>query len=1080
MRSGMGEVKVFIFLGLMSDLDLIRELEKAIGEKLEEVDEERFQFDSENPVYNNAYTLSSESNIIGLLLVEIKGEQLINFPFLKLKKLIYLNLESIESPNFTFVKELKRLTHLNLNDNQLTDVSFLKELKDLTHLDLNENRLTDVSFLKDLKGLTYLDLNENQLTDVSFLKNIKGLTHLDLSENELTDVSFLKDLKSLTHLDLSKNQLTDVSFLKELKGLTNLNLVGNQLTDASFLKELKDLTRLQLSWNQLTDISFLKELKGLTNLDLDYNNLTDVSSLKQLTGLTKLDLSSNQLTDISFLKELKGLTNLNLVGNQLTDISSLKDLTGLTNLNLSSNQLTDISSLNDLKDLTDLDLRFNQIKEIPLWLTEKGLEINLEFYGSNCIKLHDNPIETPPLEIAHQGNAAIRNYYAQIAAQGKDHLYEAKMLILGEGESGKTTLAHKIENPNCPLPHIDDRTRGITINRHPYSVKDKKNNQQTQTFHLNIWDFGGQEIYHATHRFFLSKRSLYLLVADNRKDDTDFNYWLNIIELFAGDSPLIILLNEKDDLKRSIDQSQLRSRYPHSIKEILAVNLKTYEETDSQKRQDRLKKINQLIRHIEHQAEFLPHIGEPVPARWLDVRQAIENDTRNQIYREQFDQLCHDSTITNPEDITTLLSYFHDLGIVLHFADKPHLANRVILRPDWATNAIYRLFDHDVIKAKQGRFSRKDCSTIWSDDQYRHLHDVLIELMKNFRLVYEIGNSGNLVAPRMLPSDTPAYPWDTTQNQLQFRYDFFMPKGIFEQLVVILYRYIENHDWVWRNGVILGRDGARAEIIENIFERRIYIRFVGKNITELRAIIIDELDAINRSYHKLNYEKMIPCCCDQCSSQSEPHFFKYSTLRKRQEKGIKDTIECEISEADVPIGSLLGSFNIHITDNFRENQPMKIIKIFLASSSELKGDREQFEIFINRKNKDYVNQGIFLRLELWEDFLDAISATRLQDEYNKVITDCDIFVSLFHSKVGKYTKEEFVTALATFRTHSKPWIYTYFKDEAVKLSDKNRDDIVSLYNFQEELKNLGHFHSTYDDIGDLKYKFSEQLIKILS
>ena len=42
------------------------------------------------------------------------------------------------------------------------------------------------------------------------------------------------------------------------------------------------------------------------------------------------------------------------------------------------------------------------------------------------------------------------------------------------------------------------------------------------------------------------------------------------------------------------------------------------------------------------------------------------------------------------------------------------------------------------------------------------------------------------------------------------------------------------------------------------------------------------------------------------------------------------------------------------------NEIIKIIKIFLASSSELKDDREQFEIFINRKNKKYIEQGIFL------------------------------------------------------------------------------------------------------------------------
>ncbi|MFM7789331.1 MAG: hypothetical protein ACKO90_14715 [Microcystis panniformis] len=75
------------------------------------------------------------------------------------------------------------------------------------------------------------------------------------------------------------------------------------------------------------------------------------------------------------------------------------------------------------------------------------------------------------------------------------------------------------------------------------------------------------------------------------------------------------------------------------------------------------------------------------------------------------------------------------------------------------------------------------------------------------------------------------------------------------------------------------------------------------------------------------------------------------------------------------------------------NEIIKIIKIFLASSSELKDDREQFEIFINRKNKKYIEQGIFLELVVWEDFIDAMSKTRLQDEYNKAITQCQIYVS---------------------------------------------------------------------------------------
>ena len=91
-----------------------------------------------------------------------------------------------------------------------------------------------------------------------------------------------------------------------------------------------------------------------------------------------------------------------------------------------------------------------------------------------------------------------------------------------------------------------------------------------------------------------------------------------------------------------------------------------------------------------------------------------------------------------------------------------------------------------------------------------------------------------------------------------------------------------------------------------------------------------------------------------------------------------------------------------------ERFEVEVIRFFLASSSELKTDRDEFEIFINRKNKEYVRKGIFIELVMWEDFLDAMSQTRLQDEYNNAIESCEVFISLFHKKIGKYTEEEFV------------------------------------------------------------------------
>lgn len=154
------------------------------------------------------------------------------------------------------------------------------------------------------------------------------------------------------------------------------------------------------------------------------------------------------------------------------------------------------------------------------------------------------------------------------------------------------------------------------------------------------------------------------------------------------------------------------------------------------------------------------------------------------------------------------------------------------------------------------------------------------------------------------------------------------------------------------------------------------------------------------------------------------------------------------------------------------------ITIFLASSEELKDDREKFEQFIGRKNKILNEHGQFIKLVIWEDFIVVMSKTRLQDEYNKAIRESDIFVMLFANKVGKYTREEFETAFGQFKETNKPRIYTYFKKAPVIVDDIPREDIQSLWDFQDRLKILGHFWTKYDNSDDLIYQFNEQLEKL--
>lgn len=159
---------------------------------------------------------------------------------------------------------------------------------------------------------------------------------------------------------------------------------------------------------------------------------------------------------------------------------------------------------------------------------------------------------------------------------------------------------------------------------------------------------------------------------------------------------------------------------------------------------------------------------------------------------------------------------------------------------------------------------------------------------------------------------------------------------------------------------------------------------------------------------------------------------------------------------------------------------MTKLKLFLASSSELAEDRREFEIFIARENKILAKMNLFLELVIWEDFIDAMSKTRLQNKYNEVIKACDFFVLLFYSKVGKYTKEEFETAFGQFQETKKPLIYTYFKNSPIRIGDLNKEDMFSLWDFQDRLNQLGHFQTVYENTDALKYHFKHQFQKHLN
>ncbi|RQH21569.1 GTPase, partial [Okeania hirsuta] len=148
------------------------------------------------------------------------------------------------------------------------------------------------------------------------------------------------------------------------------------------------------------------------------------------------------------------------------------------------------------------------------------------------------------------------------------------------------------------------------------------------------------------------------------------------------------------------------------------------------------------------------------------------------------------------------------------------------------------------------------------------------------------------IAPQLLTEAQPEYDWDENNN-LILRYTYeFMPKGIITQFIVAMHEDIEEQKYVWKSGVILKKEQAKAEVIEYYGKREIKIRISGQQKRDLMTIVTYELDKIHSSYNnRLKYNKLIPCNCAACKNTQNPHFYKFEKLKERLNNS-KITIEC--------------------------------------------------------------------------------------------------------------------------------------------------------------------------------------------
>ncbi|MGR0481183.1 MAG: COR domain-containing protein [Candidatus Electronema sp. V4] len=551
---------------------------------------------------------------------------------------------------------------------------------------------------------------------------------------------------------------------------------------------------------------------------------------------TVLNLSAEALSSLpSQLFQLTNLKALDLSYNPITALpSELFQMTGLFGLILSGLNLTQLpSEIFHLSNLTRLDLSENHLTQLPPEICQLPKLKHLILEG--------NPLTSPPYEIVQQGIEAIRQYFASL--QPKDQpLNEVKVLLVGEGAAGKTSLVKQLLGE--AFDQHEDTTHGINIRGWDVEAGG-------QPIKVNIWDFGGQEIMHATHQFFLSKRSLYVLVLDGRKDERA-EYWLRHIESFGGNSPVLIVLN-KHDANPSFDLNRpfLLGKYP-VIKGFHRTSCATGQGID---------RFREVLLDALVKVEM---IGIRWPKSWFLVKERLEQMKTPYISCDEYATFCAEADIAEDSSREILVDFLHDLGVAVHFKDF-ELKHTYVLAPKWVTAAVYKIINAEQIVASGGilhvnsltEILRKQDKELY--DFAAEMHRYILDLMKQFELCYDLDRERVLI-PQLLPVAEPEFTFDNSGAlRFAFLYEDFLPTSILPRFIVK--RHGEIKDGLrWRTGVVLQdkESGSEAVVKADYEKRRIDIWVSGLRRKEYLHFLWYSLREINASFEKLRVRERVP------------------------------------------------------------------------------------------------------------------------------------------------------------------------------------------------------------------------------
>jgi internalin A len=730
-----------------------------------------------------------------------------------------------------------------------------------------------------------------------------GSTELKLSNMELTELpDSLGQLTQLTKLDLSHNQLTALpDSLGQLTQLTKLDLSNNQLTSLpDSLGQLTNLVELKIHENLFTSLP--NSIKYLTKLKILYSKCATLTSmpdsLKQLVQLEELDLGGFQLLSVpDWIKQFRKLKTLFLDDNKL---STVPDWIG------------------ELKELERVIFINNNLTNLPPSLAQLD---HLE-----SLSLDDNPLN-PALQSAYDaGLDAVKAYLRSL--DNAEPLYEAKLVLVGEGNVGKTTLLKALKGKagDAPQEH-EPTTHGVEIDIHglrlPHPTQDGVEIQ------LNAWDFGGQDVYRVTHQFFFSRRSLYLLVWEPRRgvQQGQVEDWLNMIRLRVGDDARVIIVSthcKTGERIARIDQPVFKQQYGDMIVGFHEVDSLVPDPATGE-----MVGIAELKKVIAEHASKLEQMGMGFNRDWKAARDELLARPEPRISFDAFSGVCAARGLSGI-DTETLAHLMHDLGYIVHYSDDEKLRDDVILKPEWLTKAIGFVLEDRKTQELDGILPDNRLYQVWHDHPFKDepqrytpdLYPFFLRLMEKYDVSYRLPEGDASLVAQHVPQVRPPLPWQPEEepkdNQRRLGMVCVMdeaPPGLVPWMIVRTHDYaypVGQHSLHWQKGMFL-RNNSHGEAMLELRGREFHMYAEAvwpEYFMNLLRQRLDKLITDNWPGLEGHYTFTVPCKNNECDGR-----FEIAALRDFLNDG-DETIRCQKCRDRQNIIELLYGFEDY---DIREN-----------------------------------------------------------------------------------------------------------------------------------------------------------------